>query len=173
MAISLYDATVAGYLQTLGAMAGVLDRGLAHCAETGADADALVGARIHADMLPLAFQIWSVEHHSLGAIEGCKAGLFQPPGPMPALDYAALVKLAADTREKLAALTRAEVEALEGMDVVFQLGPNRLPFTAETFLLSFSIPNFYFHATTAYDILRAQGVKLGKRNFLGQLRMKA
>jgi hypothetical protein len=172
MAISLYDATVAGYLQTIGAVAGVLDRGLAHCADTGADPETLTGARIHPDMLPLAFQIWSVEHHSLGAIAGCKAGLFHPPAPMPALDYAGLIKLVADTREKLGALTRDEVEALEGTDVVFQLGPNRLPFTAENFLLSFSIPNFYFHATTAYDVLRAQGVKLGKRSFLGPMRMK-
>jgi hypothetical protein len=173
MAISLYDVTVAGYLQTLGAVAGILDRGLAHCAETNVDPDALAAARLYPDMLPLAFQIWSVEHHSLGAIAGCKAGLFHPPSPMPALDYAALVKLVADTRDKLGALTRDEVEALEGTDLVFQLGPNRLPFTAENFLMSFSIPNFYFHATTAYDILRAQGVKLGKRNFMGQMRMKA
>jgi uncharacterized protein len=56
---------------------------------------------------------------------------------------------------------------------VFQLGERKLPFTAEGFLLSFSLPNFYFHATTAYDILRMKGVSLGKRNFLGQLRMKS
>jgi hypothetical protein len=173
MAISLYDVTVAGYLQTLGAVAGILDRGLAHCAETGTSPETLVAARLFPDMLPLTFQIWSVEHHSLGAIEGCKVGVFTPPAAMPAMDYDALVKLVADTRDKLGAVTREEVEALEGRDVVFQLGPNRLPFTAENFLMSFSIPNFFFHATTAYDILRAQGVKLGKRNFMGQMRMKA
>jgi hypothetical protein len=173
MAISLYDATVASYLQTLGAVSGILDRGLAHCAETGADPAALVATRLHDDMLPLAFQIWSVEHHSLGAIEGCKAGVFGPPSAMPPLDYAGLQKVVADSREALEKLTPGEVDALEGRDVVFQIGENRMPFTAEGFLFSFSMPNFYFHATTAYDILRSKGVKLGKRNFMGKMRMKA
>lgn len=173
MAISLYDATVAGYLQTLGAVAGFLERGEAHCAETGASPDDLVSIRLFPDMLPLSFQIWSVEHHSLGAIEGCRTGVFEPPRAMPDLKYAGLREIIAKTREALSAITPADVEALEGRDMVFAIGDRKLPFTAEGFLLSFSIPNFHFHATTAYDILRAQGVKLGKRYYLGQMRMKA
>ena len=54
----------------------------------------------------------------------------------------------------------------------FNLGEHKLPFTAEGFLMSFSLPNFYFHATTAYDILRTNGVPLGKRDFMGRLKMK-
>ncbi len=172
MTISLYEATVSGYLQTLGAVSGFLDRGLAHCTEGGTDANELVARRLFPDMLPLAFQIWSVEHHSLGAIEGCKAGLFTPPSTLPAFTYADLQKVVADTRDKLSKLTADEVNGLEGRDVIFQFGDMKMPFTAEGFLLSFSIPNFHFHATTAYDILRANGVKLGKRNYLGQMRMK-
>ena len=64
------------------------------------------------------------------------------------------------------------VNALGGRDVVFHLGEHKLPFTAEGFLMSFSLPNFYFHATTAYDILRTNGVPLGKRDFMGRLKMK-
>ena len=64
------------------------------------------------------------------------------------------------------------VNALGGRDVVFHLGDHKLPFTAEGFLMSFSLPNFYFHATTAYDILRTNGVPLGKRDFMGRLKMK-
>ena len=60
----------------------------------------------------------------------------------------------------------------ESQDVVFRLGGNELPFVAKDFLLSFSLPNFYFHATTAYDILRAEGAPLGKRDFLGAIRLK-
>ena len=56
--------------------------------------------------------------------------------------------------------------------MVFQLRDRQIPFTAENFVLSFSLPNFYFHATTAYDILRTKGVPLGKRDFLGHLRLK-
>ncbi|HLZ82634.1 MAG TPA: DUF1993 domain-containing protein [Caulobacteraceae bacterium] len=173
MAISLYEATVERYLQTLGAVAGVLDKGAAHCAETGTDPSDLVATRLCSDMLPLAFQVWSVEHHSNGAIEGAKSGVFAPPGPLPALTYADLQKIVADTREKVGALTPDEVNGLQGRDMVFQIGERKMPFTAEGFLLSFSLPNFFFHATTTYDILRSKGVKLGKRDFMGALRLKA
>ncbi len=172
MAISIYDATVAGYLQTLGAVAGFLDKGAAHCAAAGVDSAELVATRLYPDMLPLAFQIWSVQHHSLHAIEACASGVFTPPGPLPELDYAGLQTVVADTIAALKALTPEAVNALEGRDVVFQLGDMRMPFTAEGFLLSFSIPNFHFHATTAYDILRSKGVKLGKRDYMGRPRMK-
>ena len=65
------------------------------------------------------------------------------------------------------------MDALAGRDVIFQMRDRKVPFTAENFLLSFSLPNFYFHATTAYDILRTKGVPLGKRDFLGRMRIKA
>jgi hypothetical protein len=57
--------------------------------------------------------------------------------------------------------------------MVFQLGERRLPFLVEDFLLSFSMPNFYFHTATAYDLLRLRGMPLGKRDYLGRLRLKA
>ncbi len=69
-------------------------------------------------------------------------------------------------------LAPADVNALEGKDVVFQVRDMKLPFKAEGFLLSFSLPNFHFHATTAYDILRSKGVPLGKRDYMGKLRLK-
>jgi hypothetical protein len=76
-------------------------------------------------------------------------------------------------REALQKLNPAEVNALEGRDVVFKFRSFEMPFTVENFLMSFSLPNFYFHATTAYDILRNKGVPLGKRDFMGQMRLKA
>jgi hypothetical protein len=172
MAISLYDLSVASYLQTLGGVAGFLERGLDHYRETGADPNEVVETRLIPDMLPFRFQIWSVAHHSVGAIEGVRKGVFTPPPELPALDYAGLQKVVADARATLERLTAAEVNALEGRDVVFQFRDFKMPFTAEGFLLSFSLPNFYFHATTAYDILRSKGVPLGKRDFMGSLRLK-
>jgi uncharacterized protein len=172
MATSLYDLSVTSYLQTLGAVAGFLKKGLAHCQESNVDPHEIVETRLHGDMLPLRFQICSVAHHSLGAIEGVKAGVFLPPGQTPPLDYAALQKLVDDTSEGLKALAPAEINALEGKEVIFQLPSRKVPFSAEGFLMSFSLPNFYFHAATAYDILRQKGVPLGKRDFLGQLRIK-
>ena len=73
----------------------------------------------------------------------------------------------------LLAVTREEVEGFMGKEVWFRAGERQLPFTAEDFLMSFSLPNFYFHAATAYDILRWKGVPLGKRDYIGRLRMKA
>jgi uncharacterized protein len=172
MAISLYDLSVASYLQTLGGVAGVLERGHAHFTKNNIEPNDLVETRLVADMLPLKFQILSVAAHSLGAIEAVKKGVFSPPSSMPELDYKGLQKVVSDTRDGLAKLTPEEVNALEGRDMVFQMREMKLPFTAEGFLMSFSLPNFYFHAATAYDILRLKGVPLGKRDFLGSMRMK-
>jgi hypothetical protein len=172
MAISLYDLSVASYLQGLGGVIGFLDKGLKYCTEKGIDANEIVETRLFPDMLPFRFQIVSVAHHSLGAIEGVKKGVFSPPTG-PDYDYKGLQKLVADARDALQKMTPAEVNALEGRDVIFQLRDFKLPFTAEGFLMSFSLPNFYFHATTAYDILRMKGVPLGKRDYMGQMRMKS
>ena len=173
MATSLYDLSVANYLQTLSGVIGFLEEGLTHFQANNVDLNEIVDTRLHADMLPFRFQIQSVAHHSRGAIEGVKSGVFQPPPPIPALDYAGLQKLVADARDALQRLTPAEVNACEGKDVTFQMGSFKLPFTAELFILSFSLPNFYFHAATAYDILRMKGVPIGKRNFMGQMRLKS
>ena len=86
MATSLYDLSVASYLLTVGAVAAFLDRGAKHCAAAGTSPDELVGVRLFTDMAPLSFQIVSVAHHSLGAIEGIKAGVFRPPSVLAGLD---------------------------------------------------------------------------------------
>jgi hypothetical protein len=172
MAISLYDLTVASYLQTLGGVSGFLDRGLAHCRDNNIDPEEIVETRLYGDMLPFRFQLISVAHHSIGAIEGVKKGAFAPPSEARPLNYVELQGLVAEAREKLARTTPEEINALEGGDVVFQIRDFKIPFTAENFLMSFSMPNFYFHTTTAYDILRSKGVPLGKRDFMGELRTK-
>jgi uncharacterized protein len=170
--IALYDLSVANYLQTLGAVVGFLEKGLAHFTAERVDLGEIVETRLAPDMLPFRFQLQSVAHHSLGAIDGVKKGLFQPPPQAPAYDYRGLQKLVADAREALGKVTPAEVNALEGKEVVFQIRDFKMPFTAEGFLLSFSLPNFYFHATTAYDILRMKGVPIGKRDYMGEMRLK-
>lgn len=172
MAISLYEASVLNYLQTLGAVSGYLQKGLTHCRDNDIDPEQIVETRIYPDMLPFRFQIQSVVHHSAGAIEGMKKGLFRPPADLPPHDYAALQAMVGDTHAALAKLSPGDVNAMAGAEVIFEYREHKLPFTAEGFLLSFSLPNLYFHATTAYDILRAKGVPLGKRDYLGTLRLK-
>lgn len=173
MAFSLYDASVANFLQTLGAVNHFLDKGLKHFQEQGVDPETIVETRLAPDMWPLRNQVTSVAGHSLGAMEAAKNGIFKPPSSDPALNYAGLQALVRDAQAALTALKPEDVNALEGRDVTFKVGDRALPFTAENFLMTFSLPNFYFHATTAYDILRSKGVPVGKRDFMGRLRMKA
>lgn len=171
MAISLYDVSVASFQQVVAAVAGCMDKGAAHCKEHGIALNDVVESRLHPDMHPFRFQVLSVVHHSHGAIKGVKAGEFSPPSG-PEYDYAGLRQLLDDARAGLDAVDRDEVDALEGGDVIFQIGDFRLDFLAEDFLMTFSLPNLHFHATTAYDILRMRGVPLGKRDYMGTMRLK-
>jgi uncharacterized protein len=172
MAFSLYDATVANYLQILGAVGGFLEKSRAHFQEKGIDLAEIVETRLTPDMLPLRFQIVSAAHHSRGAMEAAKNGVFVPSSGKPDVDYAGLQALLLEAHSELSGLTPAAVDALVGRDVTFKVGDRTLPFTAEGFLMSFSLPNFFFHATTAYDILRHKGAPLGKRDFMGRLKLK-
>jgi hypothetical protein len=172
MAISFYDVSVASYLQILTAVSGFLEKARAHFAKAGVDLGEIVETRLYEDMLPFRFQLVSIAHHSLGAIRAVEAGVFLPPGATAALDYAALADLVADARAELQKYDRKAIDALEANDVEFKIGGNAMPFVARDFVLSFSLPNFYFHATTAYDILRMKGAPLGKRDFMGIPRIK-
>ncbi|HUN26303.1 MAG TPA: DUF1993 domain-containing protein [Steroidobacteraceae bacterium] len=172
MPLSLYDATVACYRQTLEAVTGLLGKAEAFCAEKKLAPETLIQARLAEDMLPFAYQVKSTTVHSLGAIEAVRKGVFSPDMTPPPESFPALKTRIAQTVEGLARIERAEVESFIGRDMAFVFGERRIEFTAESFLLSFTQPNFYFHATTAYDILRAKGVPIGKRDFMGPLRMK-
>ncbi len=172
MALSLYDVSVGTFLQVLGGVETVLARGLSHFEENSLVPSEIIDTRLHPDMLPFRFQVIAVAHHSAGAIQGVKTGTFGPPTAMPSADYAGLQKLVTGAREELQKVTAEEINDLAGKDVVFEIRDTKIPFVAEDFLLSFSLPNFYFHATTTYDILRMKGVPLGKRDFLGRMRIK-
>ncbi len=173
MAISLYDISVASYLQTVAAVSGFLEKGLAFCREKNIDPETIVESRIIEDMRPFRFQIQQVHFHSIGGCEAVMAGVRRFPGERPQHDYAELQKLIAETLEALRKISPAEINDREGHEVVLEAGESKRLFTAEGFILSFSLPNFHFHATTAYDILRGKGVPLGKRDYMGALRLKA
>jgi hypothetical protein len=172
MALTLYEITVPTFQQTLGALAGVLEKGEAHAVEKGMPVDDWVGARLFSDMAPLSFQVKQTAHHSAGALAAVQQGVFSPDITPPPEKFADLKQTVADALEALARYTPADINTLEGGDMRFEFRERVLPFTAENFLLSFSLPNFYFHATTAYDIFRHNGVPLGKRDFMGRLRLK-
>ena len=171
MATSLYDMSVPSFLQILGGVAGTLQKGADYYSENGLDLADIVTTRLRDDMAPFTFQINAIKHQSLGAIEGLQRGEFNPPPALPELDYAGLQALVDDAIAGLESVQRETVDALAGNAMYFRMGDFELPFTAESFVLSFALPNFYFHATTAYDMLRIAGVPLGKMDFLGQMRL--
>ncbi len=172
MAFTLYSATVPTFQQILGAVAGLLDKGEAFCSEKGLAPEEIIQARLAPDMFPFAYQVKSTVSHSVGAIEAAKVGVFSPDLNPPPETFAALRDQVQGAIAALAKIAPAEVDALVGRDARFEFRGNTLPFLAEDFLMSFSMPNFYFHATTAYDLLRWKGVEIGKRDFLGKLRLK-
>jgi hypothetical protein len=171
MSTSLYDLTVASYLQIGGAVVGVLDKGASHFEALGTDLDEVAGARLVDDMADLRFQVFCVAHHSLEAVRAFCSGEFGPPSGYEGMGYRALQDHLRSALAELEAMDREAVDACAGGRVTFRLGELEIPFTTENFALCFSLPNFYFHATTAYDILRARGVPLGKRDFLGSMRV--
>ena len=171
MAISLYDISVSNYLQALGAISGVLKKGAEFAKEKNLDLAEIVQTRLRPDMKPFQFQVISVFHHSWGAITGIREGVFSPPPSMPELDYAGLQGLVDKAARELQRVSREEIDGIEGNAMKFKAGDFEIPFTAENFILSFSLPNFYFHAATTYDILRMAGVPLGKMDVLGKMRV--
>ncbi len=171
MSISFYDASVGTYQQVLGSVATILEKGAAFAAENETGLEEIVAAKLRDDMMPFHFQIVSVCHHSWGALQGMRDGRFAPPSFELDKDYQGLQSLVGEAQEGVASISENEVADLADKSMVFAIGDREMPFTNQNFLLSFSLPNFYFHATTTYDILRMLGVSLSKRDFLGQMKV--
>jgi len=173
MAQSLYAVTIPSYRQILQAVIGLLDKAQAFCAEKGCAPQDIILARLAADMQPFSYQVKATAVHSLGAIEGVRRGVFSPDTTPPPETFDALKARIVSTLGALEAIDAAEIDGFVGRDMRFATATRSIEYTAENFLLSFSLPNFYFHATTAYDIMRWKGVPLGKRDFIGKPRSKS
>ncbi|WP_310474132.1 DUF1993 family protein [Sandarakinorhabdus sp.] len=167
MPLSLHAAFVPSCRQIIGGCLGALAK-----AEAAGIGD-LAEQKLAPDMFPLAFQVQSVAAHSAGAIAAVRVGQFSPGGglPMPNSDYASFTAMLNEADAALAAVTEAELEGFIGGQTDFVFRERRMPFKSEDFLLSFSQPNFYFHASMVYGIFRNKGVALGKMDFMGRPRM--
>ena len=168
MPLSLHAALVPSWLQLLNSGKGWLDKAADH---DMSEAD-LLDARLIDDMMPFTYQVKAMAIHSQGAIEAVREGVFSPDFNAPSITSLNGLREKLDGAIAfLQGLGEDELEGMVGQPMRFEIGPKRLDFTAENFLLSFSQPNFYFHATTAYGILRAKGVNVGKLDYLGALRI--
>ncbi len=171
MNLTLSETVIGTYKQLIPAVLGYLEKGRAHYEAAGLDINDAVGVSLIEDMQPLHFQMVSVVHHSQNAINSAMSGDAGIPDFSLAFDYQGLVE---HVEGALAAVESADLAALDARaqaPVTFRLRDREMPFTVSNYLLSFSLPNFYFHATTGYDLLRMKGVNLSKFDFLGALRM--
>jgi uncharacterized protein len=172
MTFSLYQATIPSFQQTIGAAIKLLDKAEAFCGEAGLEPVQLVDSKLADDMLPFGYQVKSICAHSAGAIKGVHAGVFSPDMTPWPKDIAGLKTALTSALADIDAVSADDLNGLVGRDMAFVMGERRMDFTAEDFLMSFSLPNFYFHATTAYAILRWKGVKIGKMDYMGRPRLK-
>lgn len=173
MTLSLYTATVPTFLQILPSISALCDKGAAWCRDQGVPEAELTQARLADDMWPFASQVRSVWAHSADAIEGVQQGETGPDFTDPPQDFAGLKARIDDAAARLRKLESATIDALVGKDTTFRFGERAMHFTVEDYLLSFALPNFHFHATTAYAILRSRGLSIGKGDFLGRPKLKS
>jgi len=166
MATELYDLTVPVFIRGLKALSSLIDKGEAFAAEQGIDPAELTQARLIEDMHPFTAQIQRASDASrLAAVR--LGGL--PPAPMPdeEVTFADLKDRVQRTIAFLEGVKPEQINGREDAAVVLEFPGTRLEFEGRDYALGFALPNFYFHVTTAYALLRMKGVPIGKRDFLG------
>lgn len=169
--MTLYDAFVPACLQILHSVLGLIEKAEAYCNEQTLSPQSLLHAKLAPDMLDFAYQVKSCAVHSIGAIHGVRRANFSPDTAPPPDSFEGLKARVVEAIEALEALSPADLDSLSDKPLSFTIGDKLLwNFVGRDFLMSFSQPNFYFHATTAYDILRMSGVPIGKRDYLGHVR---
>ncbi|QJB68158.1 DUF1993 domain-containing protein [Parasphingorhabdus halotolerans] len=171
MTISLYDAIIPAQLQIIAAVRKLVDKAKAYCEEQDVEPEDIIGARLIEDMQPFSYQVKCCREHSLGAIEAVRVGVFTPSLAAPPTTWEGLYEKLDEAKAELEKVTEEEMAGFVGQPMEFRFKERVMPFTAEHFLLSFAQPNFYFHATTAYDLLRERGFKIGKMDFIGMPRI--
>jgi hypothetical protein len=168
VATELYDLTVPAFLRGLRVLSTLLDKGAAFAAEQGIDPATLTGARLIEDMRPLTAQVQLATDSAKGAV--IRIGELEPfPLPDTEETFADLQDRIARTIAFLESVPRDRIDGREEATVILKTPRGEFPFTGRSHVLTFSLPNFYFHLTTAYALLRQAGVPLGKLDYLGGL----
>jgi uncharacterized protein len=167
---TLYTATVGVFAQVLPPIARLVDKAEAHCREHGLPPEALTEARLAPDMWNFAHQMMCAVRYSADAVDALSSGVSSPYVAPPPTDFASLREVLTAAVARIEAGTPDEIAQGAAREVRYEFGSGGMRFTGEDYLLSFALPNFFFHATAAYAVLRAQGVPVGKRDFLGAVR---
>ncbi len=164
--MSLHSVSIPVFVQLINSAQTMLDKAIAHCAAKKIDPSALLNDRLFPDMFPLVRQFQYIADHSSGAALRL-SGQDAPVPPREETTFEALKERLAKARAIVESVSAADVDAHEDKDITFSMGPRQVTMRGHEYLLHFVLPNFYFHTTTAYNILRHRGVEVGKRDFLG------
>lgn len=162
MSFSIYEASAPVLVRTLRNLSALLDKATA----TGTDEQVFLEARLASDMHPFPRQIQMASDAAKGAVARL-AGVEVPSMPDTETTFAELKERIARTIAFIESVDATKFEGAEDREVVLKFPNGEMRFTGRDFLTGFVLPNFFFHATTTYALLRANGVPLGKMDFLG------
>ncbi|MCR4346894.1 MAG: DUF1993 domain-containing protein [Sulfuricaulis sp.] len=168
MTLSMYQASIPVFIHMHGNLAGILDKGATHAEANKIDPSVLVNARLYPNMFALARQV----QIATDATKGCAARLSGQTPPSYEDNEASFAELKARLDKTVAFLRTFKPEQIDGSEdktIELKVGGKPMSFKGQAYLLHYVLPNLYFHTTTAYAILRHNGVPVGKADFLGKI----
>ena len=166
MAISMYSASVPMMNSLLGGLSNVLDKGAEFAKAKGFDPAVLLADRLAPDMFPLTRQVHIASDMAKGGIARL-AGVDIPAYADDETTFEQLQARVAKTLAFIASVPQAQIDGTEDKEIVLKMRAGDMTFTGQRYLIGFVIPNMTFHCATAYNILRHNGVEIGKRDYLG------
>jgi hypothetical protein len=166
MTISMYKASAPIFVQFLTSLSTVLDKAAQHIESRKLDESFFVNARLYPDMFSLARQVQQATQHAVGA---CARTAGQEPPKLPE-EIGTIAQLRARIGaaiDFIKTCKAADIDGSEDRSISITTAAGKRDFIGQSYLLNFTLPHFYFHVTTAYDILRHNGVEIGKRDYMG------
>ena len=168
MTISLHAASVPVFQQMLGGLSDVLAKAAAHATERKIDPNAYLQSRLYPDMFPLVRQV-QIACDFAKSVSARLAQAEVPSWEDTEVSFDDLQARIARTQAYLASLDAANFDGAESRDIVLRAGtPKEKKLTGQAYLLNYGLPQFFFHVTTTYALLRHAGIEIGKRDFMGQ-----
>lgn len=166
MSLTMYQASVPVFIKMLGNLERLLRKAEAHAKARKIDPSVLLNARLYPDMFALMRQIQLTADFAKGTTARL-AGVEVPKFPDTETDFAGARARIQKTVKFVKTVKAAQIDGSETREIVLPIGGTPTKFKGQNYLLTFALPNFYFHAATAYAILRHSGIELGKRDFIG------
>ncbi|MDY0014552.1 MAG: DUF1993 domain-containing protein [Rhodocyclaceae bacterium] len=167
MPLSMYQASAPRFANMLKNLSAILTKAEAQASQRKFDPAVLLQARLYPDMLPLLRQVQIACDNAKGPVARL-AGQEPPRHEDTEQSFAELQARIAKTLEFIASVPAGQIDGAEEREIVLKLGPREVRFTGIQYLCGFALPNFYFHVVTAYDILRHNGIDIGKQDYIGQ-----